>query len=164
MPKFSIKCTQISTNLGRLYGGADHVDERHRHRYEVNPKLVHDLEKHGMRFTGQSEDGNRMEIMELQGHPYYVGVQYHPEYLSRPTRPSPPYVGFILAACGKLRAILADDRIQLNSKKYFYLNAHDGSSPQLINHASAASAAAAALFMNGQHNAADSVKNGTVID
>jgi CTP synthase len=54
------------------------VNERHRHRYEVNPEFVPQLEKHGMRFTGQSEDGNRMEIMELNDQPYFVSVQYHP--------------------------------------------------------------------------------------
>jgi CTP synthase len=56
-----------------------------------------------MQFVGQSEDGNRMEIMELKSHPYFVGVQYHPEYLSRPSKPSAPYVGFILATCSKLK-------------------------------------------------------------
>ncbi len=65
-----------------------------------------DLEKNGMIFTGQSEDGNRMEVMELNNHPYYVGVQYHPEYLSRPTKPSAPYVGFIMAASSKLKTYL----------------------------------------------------------
>lgn len=113
--------------LRKLYGGVEYVDERHRHRYEVNPKYVKDLEQNGMKFPGQSEDGNRMEIMELQDHPYYVGVQYHPEYLSRPTRPSPPYVGFVLAASSKLKSILDNGKIILNSKKFFYLNAHDGS-------------------------------------
>jgi CTP synthase len=88
---------------GRLYGDVDFIDERHRHRYEVNPNYVSALEDNGMRFPGRSEDGNRMEIMELRDHPYYVGVQYHPEYLSRPTRPSAPYVGFVLAASGKLK-------------------------------------------------------------
>ena len=82
----------------------DFVDERHRHRYEVNPKYVSDLEKNGMRFTGQSEDGNRMEIMELRDRNYFVGVQYHPEYISRPYKPSAPYVGFILAASDKLKS------------------------------------------------------------
>merc|ERR1712127_603961 len=92
--------------LRKLYGNKDHVDERHRHRYEVNPKYVSDLEKSGMIFTGQSEDGNRMEIMELKNHPYFVGVQYHPEYLARPTNPSAPFVGLILASCGKLDAYM----------------------------------------------------------
>ena len=94
---------------GKLYGEVDYVDERHRHRYEVNPKYVSELEKNGMIFTGQSEDGNRMEIMELKGHPYFVGVQYHPEYLSKPTKPSAPYVGLILATCGKLKSYLSNN-------------------------------------------------------
>lgn len=118
----------------------DHVDERHRHRYEVNPKYVTDLEKNGMIFTGQSEDGNRMEIMELDSHPYYVGVQYHPEYLSRPTRPSAPYVGFVLAACQKLTSYLnklildpskRPNAVADNNRKYFYLNVYDESTTQL---------------------------------
>ena len=104
----------IKKQKGKLYGGVEYVDERHRHRYEVNPKYVKDLEQNGMKFPGQSEDGNRMEIMELQDHPYYVGVQYHPEYLSRPTRPSPPYVGFVLAASSKLKSILDNGKIILN--------------------------------------------------
>lgn len=91
---------------GKLYGDVEHVDERHRHRYEVNPKYVSELAKTGMIFTGQSEDGNRMEIMELKDHPYFVGVQYHPEYLARPTNPSAPFVGLILASCGKLDAYM----------------------------------------------------------
>ncbi|CAM1328552.1 Uncharacterised protein g9789 [Pycnogonum litorale] len=48
-----------------------------------------------MKFCGQDIDGTRMEIMELEGHPYFVGVQYHPEYISRPMKPSPPYLGLI---------------------------------------------------------------------
>ena len=52
-------------------------------------------------------DATRMEIMELKNHPFYAAVQYHPEYLSRPMRPSPPYLGLILAATGKLEAFIA---------------------------------------------------------
>lgn len=96
---FKKDCDSI---LKKLYGNVNFVDERHRHRYEVNPKYVEEIEKNGLIFTGQSEDGNRMEIMELKGHKYYVGVQYHPEYLSRPSRPSAPFMGFVLAASNKL--------------------------------------------------------------
>ncbi|KAG1671499.1 CTP synthase 1-B [Nymphon striatum] len=88
--------------LRTLYGGANKVHERHRHRYEVNPKFVPEFEAKGMKFCGQDEEGERMEIMELEGHPFYVGVQFHPEYISRPMKPSPPYLGLILASCGKL--------------------------------------------------------------
>ncbi|XP_053396420.1 CTP synthase 2-like [Mercenaria mercenaria] len=92
--------------MKRLYGNVDHVEERHRHRYEVNPALVEQFEDKGMKFVGRSEDGERMEIMELQGHPFFVGVQYHPEYISRPMKPSPPYFGFLLASCGKLQGFV----------------------------------------------------------
>ena len=126
----------------KLYGYVDHVDERHRHRYEANPKYVPEFEKKVMIFVGQSEDGDRMEIMELEDHPYYVGVQYHPEYLSRPTRPSAPYVGFVLASCNKLNSYLnklnADPTKKPNintstGRKYFYLNVYDESTCQINN-------------------------------
>ncbi|KAH9504718.1 CTP synthase 1 [Bulinus truncatus] len=90
--------------LRKLYGNPSSVEERHRHRYEVNPKIVENLEEKGMKFVGHSEDDERMEIMELEGHPYYIGVQYHPEYISRPLKPSAPYLGFLLAASNKLEA------------------------------------------------------------
>jgi len=93
--------------LRKLYGNQETVEERHRHRYEVNPDLIEEFEAAGMKFVGRDVEGQRMEIMELEGHPYYVAVQYHPEYLSRPLRPSPPFLGLILAAIGKLSAFLA---------------------------------------------------------
>jgi len=86
------------------------VDERHRHRYEVNPKVVKELENNGMHFVGTDESNVRMEILELKGHPFFVAVQYHPEYLSRPMRPSAPFLGLILAAVGKLEVFLSRDR------------------------------------------------------
>ena len=122
--------------IEKLYGNVDYVDERHRHRYEVNPNIAHELENNGMIFPGQSEDGNRMEILELTSHPYYVGVQYHPEYLSRPLKPSAPFVGLVLAACNKLKPFVdslspnAITKLNLH-KKYFYLNTFDESTAQL---------------------------------
>ncbi|XP_064084273.1 CTP synthase 1-like isoform X2 [Macrobrachium nipponense] len=95
------------SKIRQLYGNVDYVEERHRHRYEVNPKYVNDFEAAGMKFVGQDVDGERMEIMELSDHPYYVACQYHPEYLTRPLKPSPPYLGLILAACGKLDQYLS---------------------------------------------------------
>ena len=85
----------------RLYGGASHVDERHRHRYEVNPDLIESIESSGMVYVGKDETGERCEIMELEGHPYYVGTQYHPEFKSRPGKPSPPFLGLLKASCGQ---------------------------------------------------------------
>ena len=87
--------------MRRLYGGADHVDERHRHRYEVNPDLIERLEAEGLVYVGKDETGQRCEIMELENHPYYVGTQYHPEFKSRPNRPSPPFLGLLKAAVGQ---------------------------------------------------------------
>ncbi|MBJ29134.1 MAG: CTP synthetase [Euryarchaeota archaeon] len=86
--------------IKRLYGGSDHVNERHRHRYEVNPELIKDIEESGLVFVGKDETGKRCEIMELEGHPYYVGTQYHPEFKSRPDRPSPPFLGLLMASSG----------------------------------------------------------------
>ncbi|KAI5698262.1 hypothetical protein M8J75_004304 [Diaphorina citri] len=95
------------SKLKLLYGNKDKIEERHRHRYEVNKKYyVPDYEKHGFLFTGVDEKEVRMEIAELRDHPYYVAVQFHPEYLSRPLRPSPPFLGLILAAAGKLDAYI----------------------------------------------------------
>ncbi len=85
----------------RLYGGGPQVDERHRHRYEVNPDLIERIESAGLVFVGKDETGQRCEIFELEGHPYYVGVQYHPEFKSRPERPSPPFLGLLMAASGQ---------------------------------------------------------------
>lgn len=93
--------------LYALYGNAERIEERHRHRYEVNPKYIPDFEAAGLKFVGHDVDGQRMEIVELEGHPYYVGVQYHPEYISRPLKPSPPYLGLVLASLGKLQSYLA---------------------------------------------------------
>ena len=87
--------------MRRLYGGADHDDERHRHRYEVNPDLIERIEAEGLVYVGKDETGQRCEIMELENHPYYVGTQYHPEFKSRPNRPSPPFLGLLKAAVGQ---------------------------------------------------------------
>jgi CTP synthase len=87
--------------IRRLYGGADHVDERHRHRYEVNPDLIERIEAEGLVYVGKDETGQRCEIMELENHLYYVGTQYHPEFKSRPNRPSPPFLGLLKAAVGQ---------------------------------------------------------------
>ena len=86
--------------IRRLYGNKAYVDERHRHRYEVNPELIDRIESAGLVFVGKDETGQRCEIMELNDHPYYIGTQYHPEFKSRPNRPSPPFLGLLKAACG----------------------------------------------------------------
>ncbi|CAI8603730.1 unnamed protein product [Vicia faba] len=88
----------------KLYGSSEYVDERHRHRYEVNPDVIETLEEAGLKFVGKDESGKRMEILEHPSHPFYVGVQFHPEFKSRPGRPSALFLGLILAATGKLEA------------------------------------------------------------
>ncbi|XP_044760039.1 CTP synthase [Coccinella septempunctata] len=94
--------SEFDSKLRHLYKSEEKIEERHRHRYEVNPEYVERLEKLGLHFVGVDTDQKRMEILELQDHPYYVAVQFHPEYLSRPLAPSPPFVGLILAAKEKL--------------------------------------------------------------
>ena len=87
--------------MKRLYGNQPHVDERHRHRYEVNPELITKIEEAGLIYVGKDETGQRCEIMELENHPFYVGTQYHPEFKSRPGRPSPPFLGLLKASIGE---------------------------------------------------------------
>ncbi|KAG4917264.1 hypothetical protein JHK87_054821 [Glycine soja] len=91
----------------KLYGNSEYVDERHRHRYEVNPDVIGTLEEAGLKFVGKDESGKRMEILELPSHPFYVGAQFHPEFKSRPARPSALFLGLILAATGKLEAYIS---------------------------------------------------------
>src|SRR6185312_8003523 len=88
-----------------LYGGAARIEERHRHRYEVNVNYRECLEKTGLRFSGMSPDGVLPEIIELPGHPWFVGVQYHPELKSKPFDPHPLFAGFIGAAVRLARLV-----------------------------------------------------------
>jgi CTP synthase len=80
-----------------LYGATE-IQERHRHRYEINPHYIDRIQEKGLKFTGKSPDGKRMEIAELQGHPYFIGSQFHPEFKSRPQRPAPLHFGLVKAA------------------------------------------------------------------
>jgi len=81
----------------QVYGEKE-IEERHRHRYEVNPRYIPEIEKAGLVFSGLYQ--NRMEICEIPGHPFFMATQFHPEFRSRPTRPSPPFLGFV-KACGE---------------------------------------------------------------
>ncbi|XP_077251028.1 uncharacterized protein LOC143890282 [Tasmannia lanceolata] len=90
----------------KLYGNASYIDERHRHRYEVNPDMITELEKAGLSFVGKDETGRRMEILELHSHPYFIGVQFHPEFKSRPGKPSALFLGLIAASCGQLESVM----------------------------------------------------------
>jgi CTP synthase len=91
------------TLIQRLYGSCEIV-ERHRHRYEVNPAYIGNLEAAGLIFSGRND--NRMECCELADHPFFLATQFHPEFKSRPTAPSPPFIGFV-KACEERKRCLA---------------------------------------------------------
>ena len=82
----------------KLYNGNKNIHERHRHRYEVNPDLIESIEDAGMKFVGKDDTGQRMEIIEISNHPFFFATQYHPEFKTRPTKPSPPFYGFLMAS------------------------------------------------------------------
>ncbi len=88
------------TGAFELYGKTL-VMERHRHRFEVNPKYIEKFESVGWKFTGRSPDGIKMEIGEYVGHPFFVASQFHPEFKSRPGKPSPLHYGLVKAAVAK---------------------------------------------------------------
>lgn len=89
------------SKLRSLYGLDNlSVNERHRHRYEINPEYIDRLQSAGLHFIGKDDKGERMEIIELKDHPWFVGVQFHPEYLSRVLAPSKPFLGFVATAAG----------------------------------------------------------------
>jgi CTP synthase len=98
------------SKLRALYGDHDVMEERHRHRYEVNPDYIAELEAAGLNFIGKDETGKRMEVVELKDHPFFVGVQAHPEFTSRVLAPSPTYLGFVAASAGCLDQIISDLR------------------------------------------------------
>jgi len=85
--------------------GATAISERHRHRYEVNFAFREALEAKGLRFSGTSPDGLLPEIVEIPDHPWFIGVQYHPELKSRPFEPHPLFADFIRAAVAQSRLV-----------------------------------------------------------
>jgi CTP synthase len=107
------------SKIRKLYGGAEKIWERHRHRYEVNPEIVERLQQSGLPFIGKDEKGERMQVLELKGklnlnsyrllgisplviyfgdHPFFIGLQAHPEFCTRPLNPSPPFLGLVAAS------------------------------------------------------------------
>jgi len=88
-----------------LYGEKN-IQERHRHRYEVNNEYRNILMEHGMRLSGTSPDGRIVEMIEIPSHPFFLATQAHPELKSRPNRPHPLFKGFIAAALERKKAIL----------------------------------------------------------
>ncbi|EZG55366.1 CTP synthase [Gregarina niphandrodes] len=88
----------------KIYDGAAKVVERHRHRYEFNVDFYHELAEHGYHFVGKDDTGDRLEVLEIPNHPFFLGVQYHPELTSKPGRPNPCFLAFVLACADKLQA------------------------------------------------------------
>ncbi|HKL74520.1 MAG TPA: CTP synthase [Halanaerobiales bacterium] len=91
-------CELVKNTISKKAYKKESVDERHRHRYEFNNEYRNKLNEKGMIFSGLSPDEKLVEIVELEDHPWFVGVQFHPEFKSRPNRPHPLFVSFIKAA------------------------------------------------------------------
>ena len=92
-------------SLAEAVYGRREISERHRHRYEVQMSLEDALERHGVRFSGRSPDGRLPEIMEIEGHPWFLAVQFHPELKSRPFEPHPLFASFVQAALTRSRLV-----------------------------------------------------------
>jgi CTP synthase len=92
------------SRVAAIYGTTQ-ISERHRHRYEVNTHYRNRLEQHGMRFCGMSPDGLLPEMIEYQDHPWFIGVQFHPELKSRPFAPHPLFASFVGAALEQSRLV-----------------------------------------------------------
>jgi CTP synthase len=92
------------SKIAGIYGG-EAISERHRHRYEVNIAYRDAIESAGLKLSGMSPDGFLPETVERQDHPWFIGVQYHPELKSRPFAPHPLYASFIAAAVEQSRLV-----------------------------------------------------------
>jgi CTP synthase len=92
------------SHVARIYE-ATSIWERHRHRFEVNMRYRERLEAAGLRFSGLSPDGLLPEIVEIPGHPWFIGVQYHPELKSKPFDPHPLFASFVAAAVEQSRLV-----------------------------------------------------------
>lgn len=97
-------CLMPGTKVREIYG-QDKISERHRHRYEVNSKYETQLKNAGMVFAGKSPDGLLPEIVEIPNHPWFIGVQFHPELKSKPFAPHPLFVSFVKAAIDNSRLL-----------------------------------------------------------
>jgi CTP synthase len=95
------KCKLKKGTKAHTVYGEDEIEERHRHRYEFNNSFRKKLEDKGLIFSGEWPESKLMEIVEIKGHPFMVGSQFHPEFKSRPHKPHPLFAGFMKAATGK---------------------------------------------------------------
>ena len=98
-----VKDTHLAKAYEKKFGDKKRtVSERHRHRYEFNSKYIDILEKNGLKIAGTSPDGKIVEAIEITDHPFFIGTQFHPEYISRPLDPHPLFVEFV-KVCLKLK-------------------------------------------------------------
>ena len=97
-------CLLADSRIAHIYG-TQRIFERHRHRYEVNTRYQKSLESEGLRFSGMSPDGLLPEVVELQKHPWFIGVQFHPEFKSRPFDPHPLFTSFVAATVAQSRLV-----------------------------------------------------------
>ena len=94
----SYPCNLKGDSLAARTYGADSIDERHRHRYEVNNAYRGRMQEKGMVFSGVSPDDTLVEIVEIPDHPWFLGCQFHPEFKSRPYAPHPLFSAFVSAS------------------------------------------------------------------
>ena len=99
------ECVLVPNSLTAKIYGKERISERHRHRYELNMRYEETLRRSGMDIVGKSPDGKLPEIVEIKDHPWFIGVQFHPELKSRPFDPAPLFVSFVKAAIDKSRLI-----------------------------------------------------------
>jgi len=97
---------QPNTKAAEAYGGPKLIMERHRHRYEVNNQYRQELQDKGLNLSGLSPNGLLVEIAEVANHPFMLGSQFHPEFLSRPTNPHPLFVAFLKSVCQQKDVVL----------------------------------------------------------
>lgn len=97
----SYECSIKSGTLAEKVYKTQTFSERHRHRFEFNNTYREDMEKNGFIISGTSPDGNLVEVVEIQDHPFMIATQAHPELISRPTRPHPLFMGFVEAIIKK---------------------------------------------------------------
>ena len=124
------------TKVAEVYG-AEVVSERHRHRYEFNPKLRSRFEGTDFVLAGESPDGLLVEFIELESHPWWVGTQAHPEFKSRPDRPAPLFCGLVKAALDRREGSLMADQGDLSES-----GADNGQAPEQVEAVADASSAA----------------------
>jgi len=92
------ECLLAENSLARKVYATDKISERHRHRYEVNNLLLPKLEQAGLKVSGRSVDGELVEMIELENHPWFMACQFHPEFKSTPRDGHPLFIGFVKAA------------------------------------------------------------------